>query len=187
MSGGIDVVAERNGALDSGPSGSLLAKLRERAAAAQRERFVDVNVGGPYGDMLVARYAPPSLDELERYLDFVGKSSELSISMEIAVRANVAMLARDDDGTLDELTDDDGVVTLGVRLLRVLDLPLRADELTAREVFTTLYGGNGPAIAVHVADFAERVGAAQLGPTSPTSDSTSSPGLRSSASPRSTS
>jgi hypothetical protein len=183
----IDVVAERNGELDAGARGSLLARLRERAADAQREHTIDVNVGGPYGDMLVARYSPPTLDELERLAEYVGQSSELSITLETMMRASVAMLTRDDDGTLDEITDDGVVVTLGARLLRVLELPVPADELSAREVFTTLYGGNGPAIALHVAAFSERVGTAQLGPTSPTSDLTSSLGPRSSASPRSTS
>jgi hypothetical protein len=182
----VDVIAESNGALDNGARGSLLEKLRSRAAAAQRQHTVDVDIGGAYGDLLVARYAPPTLDELERYIEYVGKSSELTIALEIAVRANVAMLVRDGD-KLEPLSDDEGQIRLGVRLLRFLELPVLADELSAREVFETLHGGNGSAIATHLATFTERVGAAQLGPISPTSDSTSLPGPRSSASPPSNS
>lgn len=157
-----------------GPPGSLLARLRERAREAQRERTVDVDVGGAFGELLVARYAPPPLDELERHAEFVGKASELSIAIDLVVRSNVAMLARD-GGRLEELRDVDGPVRLSGRLLRLLGLepPVADDDLTPREIVHWLFGGNGPAIATHVTEALERMGGAP-GPISPTTGSSSS-------------
>jgi hypothetical protein len=195
MSTAFDVVGaddHTNGAPPSalleGPPGSLLSRLRDRAAEAQRETVVDVDVGGAFGDLLVARYAPPPLDELERHAEYVGKASELSIAIDLIVRANVGMFARDGD-RLEELADELGTIRLSGRLLRLLEIepPVGDEDLTPREVLHWLFGGNGPAIATHVTEVMERMGGGSVGPTSPTSGSSSSEPPRSSGSTRSSS
>lgn len=179
----IDVVTDSNGQIEPATAGSLLARLRQAAAEQQRERRFDVDVGGAFGDMLVARYAPLPIDELERYAELAGTTGNVELAIDLVVRCNVALCARDDNDELETLTDEHGVVTIGPRLARLLELPVPASvsEPTPREVVRWLWGDNGMAFGAHVQRVLEWMSQEQPRPTSATSESTSSPSQRSSA------
>lgn len=181
----IEVVTEGNGEVPRAVAGSLLARLRAAAAEQQHERRFNVDVGGAFGNMLVARYAPLPIDELERYAELVGTTGNVELAIDLVTRCNVAICARDDDGEIEELEDELGVLTLstGARLAEWLELPVPAsvDEPTPRELVRWLWGDNGMAFGAHVQRVLEWMSQEQPRPTSATSESTSSPSQRSSA------
>jgi hypothetical protein len=133
--------------------GSLLARLRERAAEVARERSIDLPVPGWRGE-LVLRFQPLDVPALERLIARRGTNVEagsgLNEAIDAVTRACTGVYARDDD-ELVQLADIDGPVRLEHRLAVLLAMPMPPDaELTAREVVLGLFGGNAFALGSYV-------------------------------------
>lgn len=171
----IDVVTDENGHVEPAVAGSLLERLRVAAVEQQRERRFDIDVGGAFGTLLVARYAPLPIDELERYAELAGQTGNVELAIDLVVRCNVAVCAREDDGTIEELRDEHGVITISARLARWLELPVPSSvsEPTPREVVRWLWGDNGMAFGAHVQQVLEWMSADTPRPTSAPDASTS--------------
>jgi hypothetical protein len=159
MSGSpIDVVAA-NGDLepahelgDDAPPSSLIARLRKQAAQQQRERHIDLEIGGTFDPPLVARYGVMPVHELERYSELATdpRSSTTEVGIDIMARTNRALFARDGE-RLVELRDELGAITYGHRLAVLLELPIPPgeDNMAPRDVIVGLFGGNGLALSTH--------------------------------------
>jgi hypothetical protein len=159
MSAPVDVVAASNGELayedeleHDAPKSALITRLRKQAVAQRRERHIELEIGGAFDPPLVARYGVLPVHELDRYGEQVNdaRSSNMEVGIDIMVRTNLAVLARDGD-ELVELEDDMGSVTFGHRLALLLELPLPPGELDMppRDVIVALFGGNGIALSAH--------------------------------------
>src|SRR5262245_21030580 len=55
-------------AVSDAPAGSVLARLRERAAQQRRDLRLDVPIGGRWQDQLVVRYRMPPMEEADRLM-----------------------------------------------------------------------------------------------------------------------
>jgi hypothetical protein len=135
--------------------GSLLADLRQRAAAQRAERHVELEIGGDFGDMLIARYGVLDVHELERYATLQGNTGNVELSLEMLAATCKCLLARDGE-TLVELRDEQGSVTYGPRLARLLGMP-GADErdIPPRETILALFGQNAMQLGAHVTRLVE--------------------------------
>jgi hypothetical protein len=165
MSGPIDVVAGNGDGPDTeelelahdelghdAPPSALLSRLRKQATAQQRERHIDLEIGGEFDPPLVARYGVMPVHELERYSELAAdpRSSRIEVGIDIMARSNVALFARDAE-RLVELVDERGSVTFGHRLAQLLELPIPPGEerMPPRDVIVHLFGGNGLALSTH--------------------------------------
>lgn len=149
----IRVVPQGSGAAtaDAAP-GSVLARLRQQAAAQRVEKTLELSVGGSFGENLVIRYGMLPVDELERYMELAGKMgalTNLAVAIDMAVSSCRTFLWREDG------TETDLNVRIGSPLWTLLDWPLPdgiddANELTPREVMLALFGGNSVMLAAHL-------------------------------------
>ena len=149
----IDVVQADNGQGTSDVArSSLLERLRQQSAAQQRERSIDLEIGGAFEPPLVARYGVLPVHELERMSEQIDERhpDRVGYALEVMARSNRAILARDGD-ELVELCDERGTITFGHRLAVLLGLPIPPDEdsLPPREVIVMLFGGNALALSTH--------------------------------------
>lgn len=139
---------------DRAAPGSLLSRLRSRAAELQRERVCDLDVPGWRGE-LVLRFRPLSVAQLDRFVQAQAKrkTSDVSEGIESMVSMCIGVFARD-GGRLVALSDEDGPVRIEHRLGVLLDMPVPPDAtLTSREVVSFLFGGNAFALG----EFIERL------------------------------
>jgi len=141
------------------PAGSVLARLRERAAGQRRDRTLDVAIGGMWEDQLVVRYRMPPMEEADRLLATASRlvvndggptPSMTHAAVDLMATCCVTVLGADTDGL-----EDLGVKLTG-RLLTMLELELPAGidnpaDATAAEVILTLFEGNWLAVNVHAA------------------------------------
>src|SRR5262245_3406827 len=165
-------------AVSDAPAGSVLARLRERAAGERRNRTLDVPIGGIWADQLVVRYRMPPMEEADRLTATAsrlvandgGPTPSMShASVDLMATTCVTVLVADTDGTLEDLH-----VRLTGRLRDMLGLPLPAgtdqpQDATAAEVILALFDGNWLAVNVHAAkvmDWLQGGGTGEPGETS---------------------
>jgi len=131
--------------------GSVLARLRRQTELQQRDRTVDVEIGGAFDPPIIARYGVLPARELDRYAELVGGTSNLELVLDMLTRTCRALLSADEDGELVELRDELGPMTYGHRLAVALAMPIPPgeDDLPGRDVLLILFGGNGFAVAEH--------------------------------------
>jgi hypothetical protein len=148
----ISVVAAGNGhepaPADAAP-GSLLARLRSQAVQQAEDRTVEAPIGGSFDPPIMAVYGVLPPEELERYAELAGGTSNLELVLDMLVRTNRSLWTSDGERRV-ELRDDRGAVTYGHRLAELLGIPHPPDtELEPREVLLALFGRNGMALASH--------------------------------------
>lgn len=162
----LDVVTEPNGhtppppppgPVRDAPPGSVLARLRERAAQQRADRTLDVAV---WDDLLIARYGLPPMEDADRLM-----AAAASLVSDQGVPASMSRTAVDLMATclrgLYGVNDTGGLEDLEHhhytgRLLTLLELPLPpgvedAQDATVAEVIATLFNGNWLAVNVHAA------------------------------------
>jgi len=142
------------------PAGSVLARLRQRAAGQRRDRTLDVPIGGMWEDQLVVRYRMPPMEEADRLLATASRlvvndggptPSMTHAAVDLMATCCVTVLGADQDGGLEDLD-----VKLTGRLLTMLELGLppgidNPADATVAEVILTLFEGNWLAVNVHAA------------------------------------
>jgi hypothetical protein len=143
------------------PAGSVLARLRERAASRRRDQTLDVPIGGDvWGDELVIRYRMPPMEQADRLMatgarlvasDSGPTPSMSQAAVELMAACAVTVLGADENGRLVDLE-----VKLTGRLLDMLGLPLPPGvddpkDATVTEVILRLFGDNWLAVNVHAA------------------------------------
>ena len=136
---------------DRAAPGSLLDRLRSRAADVQRERTLDLSVPGWHGE-LVLRFRPLDVGQLERFVENrrAGRPSGVSESIDALATCCVGVFGRD-GGRLVELADDGGPLRIEHRLGVLLGQPVPPGAtLTVREVVLGLFGGNAFALGTFV-------------------------------------
>jgi hypothetical protein len=136
--------------------GSLLGRLRSRAAQLQRERLLDLDLPG-WGGELVLRFRPLDVGQLDRFVQAQAKrqTSDVSEGIESMATMCVGVFGRDGDRLI-ELADEDGPVRIEHRLGVLLGMPIAPDAtLTTREVVTYLFGGNAFALGQFIERLAE--------------------------------
>jgi hypothetical protein len=139
------------------PPGSVLARLRARAASERRDRTLDVPVGGRWGADLVVRYRMPSMEDADRFVAAgaafaagTGQAPSMGgLSIDMMATCCVTILGAREDGGLEDLER-----RLDGRLLELLALSLppgvdKAADVTVREVVEELFDGNWVAVNVH--------------------------------------
>lgn len=152
MSIAVVAAGEQHEREPNGARSSLLERLRKQSAAQQRERTIELDIGGAFDPPLVARYGVLPMHELETITEQIDERhpDRVGYALEVMARCNRAILARDGD-ELVELTDERGTITYGHRLALLLDLPVPPgeDNLPPREVIVALFGGNAVALSAH--------------------------------------
>lgn len=131
--------------------GALLDRLRRSSARLREGRTLDKPVPG-FDGFLVLRFKPLDIGQLERFVEArrSGRVNELSESIDALATCCVGVYAADGD----RLTKLD--VMLDNRLAEMLGWPIPADaQLTAREVVTTLFGGEAFALGNFVDEMVE--------------------------------
>lgn len=130
------------------PAGSVLAQLRQRAAAQRTDRHLDLPVGGAFGEHLVIRYGGLPVEELDRYSELAGSVTNLSLAIDMMVSCARSLLWREGG------VDTDLAVGLGPELWELLEWPvpegLEVSDLTPRLVVDALWHGRGMALGNHV-------------------------------------
>jgi hypothetical protein len=124
------------------------------AAARQREvHTLDLAVGGAFGTQLVVRYGTLPVDELDRYAELADNVGNLSLALDMMVRACRTLLWVEAD------QQHDLEVGLDARLWTLMDWPLpagmEASDVTAREVVDALFGHNALALGGHLTALVE--------------------------------
>jgi hypothetical protein len=141
------------------PAGSVLARLRERAASQRRDQTLDVPIAA-WDDQLVIRYRMPPMEEADRLMatgarllapDTGPAPSMTNAAVELMATCAITVLGVDQDGTVEDLK-----VKLTGQLLTMLGLPLppgvdQPGDVTVREVIAALFNGNWLAVNVHAA------------------------------------
>lgn len=142
------------GAADDAAPSSILSRLRQRAEAQREEKFIDMPVGGDFGDMLQIRYKPLKPEEMDAFV--AGKTDaqlqqQVALTMDMMARSCVGIYSWDpDDNTKVELRDGGQPMYLDNRLANMLELPQPGGvPMTSREIISCLFGYNGAAIAAH--------------------------------------
>jgi hypothetical protein len=126
--------------------GALLDRLRRSASRVRDGRTLDKPVPGFEGALLL-RFKPLDIGQLERMIEMRnaaarGSASEISESIDALATCCIGVYA-DDNGTRSKL--DAG---LDNRLAELLGWPIPLDaQLSTREVFVTLFGGEAFAIS----------------------------------------
>ena len=161
---GLNIVTDEDQAPDpprvsDAPAGSVLARLRARAAAQRRDRRLDVPVGGDvWGQELVIRYRMPSMEDADRlvaeaagFADQTANPSMGRISIDLMATCATTVLGATETGELEDLD-----IRLTGRLLTMLELSLPPGvddpgQVTAREVVEAVFFGNWIAINAHAA------------------------------------
>jgi len=148
-------------AVSDAPAGSVLARLRERAASARRDQTLDVPIAAdPWGGQLLVRYRMPPMQEADRLMatgarlvasDTGPTPSMTQAAVELMATCVITVLGANPDGPPLDLE-----VKLTGRLLDILGLPLPAgvdqpQDATVAEVILTLFDGNWLAVNVHAA------------------------------------
>lgn len=160
----LDVVTEPNGhtppppapvARDA-PPGSMLARLRERAAQQRADRTLDVAV---WDDLLIARYGLPPMEDADRLMasaaTLVSDGATASMSrtaVDLMATCLRGLYGVNDSGGLEDLDHH----RYTGRLLTLLELPLPPgvedpQDATVAEVIATLFANNWLAVNVHAA------------------------------------
>jgi len=147
---------------DDVPPGSVLARLRERAAAQRRDRTLDVPIDA-WDGQLVVRYRMPALEDADRFADqgvrFAagdGPAPSLGgLSVDVIATCAVTVLGRREDGELEDLE-----ARFTGKLLGLLGLALPPGvedpgDVTAREVIEAVFFGSWMAVNVHAANVIE--------------------------------
>lgn len=122
--------------------GALLDRLRRRAEAVRESRTLDKPVPGFEG-LLVLRFKPLQLGELERFLDNRrnGRVSEISEGIDALAMCCVGVFGRDGEH-LHPIAD-----RIDYRLAELLGMDFPPDvKPTAREVVTAMFGGEAFAL-----------------------------------------
>jgi hypothetical protein len=138
---------------DAVPVGSVLARLRAQAAEQAKDRTVDVAIAGAFDPPIMARYGVLPTEELERYSELAGGTSNLSLVLDMLSRT-LRCLVTEDGGREVELRDELGTVTYGHRLAVLLGMPIPPGEteMPPRDVILQLFGGNAFALAAHASE-----------------------------------
>jgi len=137
------------------PEDSIIGRLRSKTAAQQKEKTKAFPVGGEFGNMLQIRYKPLKPDVLDDFIvqqENVSQLRAIQMNMDMMSRACVSVEGYDPNShERTVLTDAAGnKILLDNRLAIMLDMPNpTGEQLTAREVITLLFGGNGLAIGSH--------------------------------------
>lgn len=148
---------------EDAPAGSVLARLRERAAAQRRDQTLDVPIDAWDGE-LVIRYRMPPMEQADRLMatsarlvapDSGPTPSMSQASVELMATCAVTVLGADDTGGLEDLE-----VRLTGRLLTMLELSLPPGiddpkDATVAEVIAVLFNDNWLAVNVHAAKVME--------------------------------
>src|SRR3954471_10250357 len=120
----------------TGAPGSIIERLRARAAASQRARTLDLAVPGYRGELLV-RFQPLDVAAVEHFMsrnmEARTAAGGISETIDAMVRACVAVYAMD-NGDLVPVEDERGPVRLEHRLAVLLALAEPEPVLTAREI-----------------------------------------------------
>jgi len=163
MGARLDIVTEGNGhvtpssAVSAGdaPPGSMLARLRERAAGQRSDRTLDVAI---WEGVLIARYRMPPMEDTDRLMAaqarLVGAGDEHAswgtAAVDLMATCCTTLLGQRETGELEDLE-----VRYSGRLLSLVGLTAPGlddpQDATASEVIRELFGGNWMAVNVHAA------------------------------------
>lgn len=135
--------------------GSLLDRLRSRAADVQRARTHDMPVPGFHGE-LILRFKPLDVGQVERFVESrtQGRTGQISEGIDVMCTACVGVYARDGDAVI-QLADADGPVRIEHRLGVLLGMVIPVGvQLTAREVTLQLFGNNAFSLGSFIDDLA---------------------------------
>jgi hypothetical protein len=137
------------------PAGSVLNRLRQRAAQQRRDQTLDADI---WDGVLVARYRMPPMEEADRLMAagarLVGEGPGPSMShtaVDLMATCCLTLLGVDEDGRTEDLH-----VRFTGRLLELVGIPLPAgvdnpNDVTATEVIGALFADNWLAVNVHAA------------------------------------
>jgi len=128
------------------PDGSLLSRIRSRCAEVAAEESLTLPIPGRrWEGALVVRYGIVDAQEVVKLNARKSDPAGVEINSDFLLRACRAVLLRDDDGSLVELTDDNGQPTTFAGLADKLGIEVES----ARELIAFLFEGNGLAIIAH--------------------------------------
>lgn len=159
------------------PPSSILSRLRKSAEAQLAEKFIDMPVGGDYGEMLQIRYKPLRPEEMDSFIESktdAQLAQVVVLSMDMMARSCVGIYSWDpSDNDKQELKDTLGnSLYLDNRLAELLQLPQPGGvPLTSREIISCLFGYNGAAIAKHGNELAEWMQDPKASPVVPSASS----------------
>ncbi len=142
------------------PPSSILSRLRKQAEEQQSDKFVDMPVGGEFGEMLQIRYKPLRPEEMDSFIESktdAQLSQVVAVTMDMMARSCIGIYSWDpSDNSKQELKDSGGnSLYLDNRLAELLELPQPGGvPMTSREIISCLFGYNGAAIAKHGNDLA---------------------------------
>ena len=135
------------------PPGSVLARLRARAAVQRRDRTLDVPV---WDGALIARYHAPAMADTDRLVasaatfDSAGATASMSrIAVDMMSTCCQTLLGVGEDGSVEDLEHQ-----YTGRLLELLELPFppavtSPEDVTVFEVIDILFAGNWLAVNTH--------------------------------------
>jgi hypothetical protein len=145
--------APNGGGSDAAPS-SILSRLRRKAESQQADKFIDLPVGGEFGNMLQIRYKPLRPEEMDSFIE--GKTDQqlsqvVAMTMDMMARSCIGVFTYDPETEIkEELRDGGQPMYLDNRLALMLQLPQPGGvPMTSREIISCLFGYNGPAISRH--------------------------------------
>lgn len=129
--------------------GSIAARIRERREELAKKQTLVLKIPGYNGELAVRYHSIPS-KEIERFARNVDqKTEQVKLAADMVIRGTDALLARGEDGKLDEWqadpsnikpNDDPGPLTFDYRLARELGL----DEQTkARDLVLAVFSPGG--------------------------------------------
>jgi hypothetical protein len=155
------------------PPSSLLSRLRRNAEAQQADKYIDMAVGGEFGEMLQIRYKPLKPEEMDAFIE--GKTDQqlsqmVALTMDMMARSCVGVFSYDPETMVkEELKDSSGSsLYLDNRLADMLQLPQPGGiPMTSREIISCLFGYNGAAISNHGNRLAEWMQDPKASPTPP--------------------
>lgn len=156
--GATEGAQEGNGHVED--SESLLAGLRQAAAAQQEEHYEDFKVGGEFKNRLWIRYRPLGPEQMDRFINRRAAAREnpqldipiTELNMDLMAQACLGVYGSDDKGENKfPLRDEQGAIRLEHRLVAFLGMPVPpgSELLTAREVVMMLFGQNAMAVVTH--------------------------------------
>lgn len=143
------------------PQSSILSRLRKSAEAQLAEKFIDMPVGGDYGEMLQIRYKPLRPEEMDSFIESktdAQLAQVVTVTMDMMARSCIGIYSWDPtDNRKEELKDSLGnSLYLDNRLAEMLMLPQPGGvPMTSREIISCLFGYNGAAISKHGNELAE--------------------------------